>query len=337
VTGANSRTATGPQQHLVTEDFLVPARDPGIEIFVRNKRPADMRAFDPARTVLFVHGATYPAHTTFDLPIEGASWMDHIAARGYDVYLLDLRGYGKSTRPPEMAQSPDANPPIVRTETAVKDIAAVVDFILARRAIPRLVLLGWSWGTFSTPTYAIAHPGKVARLALYAPIWIGQTGRLAQAEGGRMPAYRTVTREQASARWLNGVPQSEKAKLIPPGVFDAWVKATWATDAEGAKQDPPVIRAPNGVMADVAVTWWVGKPYYDPAKITVPVLLVTAAWDSDVPPTMARALLPLLVNAPQKRLVELPQGTHSVMMETHRFALFDAVQEFLDEGGSERT
>ena len=45
-------------------------------------------------------------------------------------------------------------------------------------------------------------------------------------------------------------------------------------------------------MADVAATWWVGKPYYDPAKIAVPVLLVTAAWDSDVPPSMARALLP---------------------------------------------
>jgi hypothetical protein len=33
------------------------------------------------------------------------------------------------------------------------------------------------------------------------------------------------------------------------------------------------------------------------------------------------------------RTAELPQGTHSVMMETHRFALFDAVQKFLDEGG----
>src|SRR5580704_16657611 len=116
---------------------MVPARDPGIEIFVRNKRPAEMRAFRPERTVLFVHGATYPAHTTFDLPIECRSWMDHIAARGYDVYLLDLRGYGKSTRPPEMAQSPYVNTPIVSTETAVEDIAAVVDFILARRAIPR--------------------------------------------------------------------------------------------------------------------------------------------------------------------------------------------------------
>jgi pimeloyl-ACP methyl ester carboxylesterase len=318
-------------QSLITEDFLVPGGDPGIEIFVRNKRTADLRTFAPARTVLFVHGATYPAHTTFDLPIEGRSWMDHIAAHGYDVYLLDLRGYGKSTRPPEMAQNPDANPPIVRTATAVNDIAAVVDFILKRRDIPRLTLLGWSWGTFSTPTYTIAHPDKVEQLVLYAPIWIGQTGRLAHADAGRMPAYRTITREQAHARWFNGVPEDRKATLIPPGVFDAWIAATWATDPQGAKQIPPVIRAPNGVMADCAETWWIGKPYYDPAKITVPILLVTAAWDSDVPPSMARALLPLLVNAPDKRLVELPAGTHSLMMETQRFTLFDAVQTFLDE------
>jgi hypothetical protein len=31
------------------------------------------------------------------------------------------------------------------------------------------------------------------------------------------------------------VPEPEKAALIPPGVFDAWVAATWATDREGAK------------------------------------------------------------------------------------------------------
>ncbi len=331
--GVESMDATVVTQKLTTEEFMVPALDPGIEIFVRNKRPAAMNAFSSARTVLFVHGATYPAHTCFDLAIDGRSWMDYIAARGYDVYLLDLRGYGKSTRPPEMAKPPEANPPIVRTATAVKDIAAVVDFILKRRGIPRLVLLGWSWGTFSSPSYAIQNPGKVERLALYAPIFIGMTGRLAVAEDGRLPAYRTVTREQARARWFNGVPEDKKAALVPPGVFDAWADATFATDPEGAKMSSPVIRAPNGVMADVAETWWVGKPYYDPAKIIAPVLLVSAAWDNDVPPQMARTLFPLLVNSPGKRLVELAQGTHSVMMETNRYELFDAVQTFLDEGG----
>jgi pimeloyl-ACP methyl ester carboxylesterase len=323
------------QQKLTIDEFMVPALDPGIEIYVRNKRAADMASFRPERTLLLVHGATYPAHTTFDLELDGQSWMDYIAARGYDVYLLDLRGYGKSTRPKEMAEKPDANPPIVRTDTAVRDISTVVDFILKRRNIPRLVLLGWSWGTFSTPTYAIANPDKVERLVLYSPIWVGQTGRLQQADLSRIDAYRTVTREQAHARWYAGVPEDKKDANIPASIFEAWADATWATDPDGAKLDPPVIRAPNGVVQDCIETWWAGKPYYDPAQIKVPALLITAAWDSDVPASMARTLFPLFVNSPGKRLVELAEGTHSVMMETNRFELFEAVQKFLDEGSAQ--
>ena len=46
---------------------------------------------------------------------------------------------------------------------------------------------------------------------------------------------------------------------------------------------------------------------------------------------MARTLFPLLMNSPGKRLIELTQGTHSVLMETNRRELFEAVQKFLDE------
>jgi pimeloyl-ACP methyl ester carboxylesterase len=137
---------------IVMEEMRVPS-EPGVEIYVRDKRPADMTVFRPERALLFVHGATYPAHTSFDLKLDGVSWMEYIAARGYDVYLLDIRGYGKSTRPKEMNDKPEANPPIVRGVTAVKDISAAVDFILKRRGIPRLTLMGWSWGTTLMATY----------------------------------------------------------------------------------------------------------------------------------------------------------------------------------------
>ena len=269
---------------LVTEEMMVKSPDAGIEIYVRNKRPADMTAFRPERTVLYVHGATYPASTAFDLKLDGLSWMEYIAARGYDVYLIDLRGYGKSVRPKEMSEDAKANPPIVRGDTAVKDIGTVVDFILARRGIPRLSLIGWSWGTVTMATYTTQNPGKVERLVLYAPGWIRQTASLVQAGPGPLGAYRTVTREQAWQRWMTGVPEDKKAALIPAGWFDAWADATFATDPDGAKASPPVLRAPNGVVQDSNEYWSAGKPYYDPAKITVPTLLVQAEWDRDLPP-----------------------------------------------------
>ena len=325
-------SARAQSQQLVTEEMMVKSPDPGIEIFVRNKRPVGMTSFRPERTVLFVHGATYPAHAAFDLKLDGQSWMDYIAARGYDVYLLDIRGYGKSTRPKEMAEDPKNNPPIVRGDTAVKDIGTVVDFILARRNIPRLNLLGWSWGTTLMATYTTQNPGKVERLALYAPVWIRQTASLVQTGPGPTPAYRTVRRDAALGRWLTGVPEDKKATLIPAEWFNVWADATFATDPVGAKMNPPVLRAPNGVVQDGNEFHGAGKGYYDPAKITVPTLLVLGEWDRDTPPYMAQTLFPLMVNSPSKRLVMLPEGTHTIIMEKNRMELFRVVQAFLDEG-----
>ena len=326
-----SLPASAQSPKLVMDEMMVPS-EPGIEIYVRNKRPADMNAFRPERTLLFVHGATYPAHTSFDLKLDGLSWMEYIAARGYDVYLLDLRGYGKSTRPKEMDDKSDANAPIVRGTTAEMSLTAVVDFILKRRGIPRLNLMGWSWGTTLMATYTTQNASQVERLVLYAPAWIRTTPSLSR-PAGPLGAYRMVTREQARTRWLTGVAEEKKATLIPAGWFDAWADATFASDLVGAKMNPPVLRAPNGVQQDGDEFFAAGKPYYDPAKITVPTLLVHAEWDRDTPAYMAQTLFPLLVNAPGKRYVQLPEGTHHIMMEKNRRMLFEAVQAFLDESG----
>ena len=59
------------QTPLVTEEMMVKTADPGIEIYVRNKRPANMTTFRPEQTVLYVHGATYPSETAFDLKLDG--------------------------------------------------------------------------------------------------------------------------------------------------------------------------------------------------------------------------------------------------------------------------
>ena len=332
VIAAFASQAFGQAPNIAVDEFMVQS-EPGIEVYVRNKRPADMTAFRPERTVLFVHGSTYPASTSFDLKLGDTSWMDYIATRGYDVYLLDLRGYGRSTRPKEMEDDPSANPPLVRGVTAVRDISAVVDFILARRSIPRLSLLGWSWGTTLMATYTTQNADKVERLVLYAPQWTRTTPSLIQTGAGPIPAYGTVTKEQAQARRFTGIPEHKKADLFPAGWSDAWANATWATDPVGAKANPPVLRAPNGTIQDTTDYWSAGKAYYDPAKITAPTLLVLAEWDNDTPPYMAQTLFPLLVNSPGKRLVILAEGAHGIIMEKNRLKLFEAVISFLDEAG----
>ena len=77
--------------------------------------------------------------------------------------------------------------------------------------------------------------------------------------------------------------------------------AQGATDPVGAKQNPPVIRAPNGVLKEIAEHWGVGKATYDPEKIRVPTLLILAEWDQDTPLYMAQEVFSKLVNTPYKR------------------------------------
>jgi len=201
---------------LVAESYDVPARDPGIQLRVRNKRPAGLTQFSAEKTLLYVHGASQAASSTFDLALDGISWMDYIAQRGYDVFLVDVRGYGGSTRPPEMERPAAENPPIVRTDVAVKDVETAVDHILARRGLTKLNLMGWSWGTAIMGRYATQNSDKVNRLVLYAPPWT----REAPTTGSQAPlgAYQTWTMEQARRNLQNGAPEEKKKDLMP----DAW-------------------------------------------------------------------------------------------------------------------
>ncbi len=322
--------AAQAQPRIVTEEFMVKATDGEGEIFVRNKRPEGLTA-SASRTLLFVHGATYPAHSAFDLPLGGLSWMDYIAGRGFDVWCMDIRGYGRSTRPAAMGQPPEANPPLMTGETAVADVGAVAAFVRGRRNLPKLVHMGWSWGTSIMGRFAADNPTLVERLVLYAPVWLRDPPAQPLPALG---AWRAVTQAQARDRWVAGVPEAKRDALIPPGWFEHWAGVTWASDPEGLRQNPSVLRAPNGSQADSRAFWQQGRPFYDPAKITAPTLLVVAEWDQDTPPALAVALFPRLTASPGKRLVLLAEGTHTIMMERNRGTLFQAVQVFLEEAAA---
>jgi len=315
---------------LATESYHVASAHADIEIYVRNRRPVELNVFRPDRTLLFVHGATYPSDTMFDLKIDGLSWMDSIASHGYDVYSMDVRGYGRSSRPREMDRPANENPPVVTTDDGVADFAAVVDHIRQRRGVPRLNVMGWSWGTVIAGAYAAANPDKVERLVICAPLWLRRSPGGLRVDGP-MGAYRTVTLEAARQRWLTGVPYDRQTDLIPPGVLEAWWAANMAADPAGANMSPQAVRAPNGLLVDALKYWEADTRYYDPSAIRAAVLMVVGDWDVDTPAYMAQEILVRLTGSPRKRLVIIGEGTHHLMLERNRLQMFREVQMFLDE------
>jgi pimeloyl-ACP methyl ester carboxylesterase len=328
VTTSSPAWAADVAPKLVTEQFMIEAADSSTRLYVRNKRLESLKQFTAEKTLLFVHGATQPSEATFDLALEGLSWMDYIASHGWDVYLVDVRGYGGSTRPPEMDQPAASNPPIVKTDVAVKDVGTAIDFVLQRRGIEKLSLMGWSWGTVIMAAQAAERTENVDRLVLYAPQWLPASPPSAASRP--LGAYVAAPMATARDRLQSGAPEDRKNDLMPPAWVDAWSAAALATDPVGSKQDPPVLRSPAGVAQDRRDYWEVGKPYYEPERIKAPTLVIVAEWDRVTPAEEAQALFRKLPSGPDKRLVVIGEGTHFVMLEKNRMQLFEEVQLFLD-------
>jgi len=117
--------------------------------------------------------------------------------------------------------------------------------------------------------------------------------------------------------------------MIPPGVFEQWADATWATDPESTKHNPPMLRAPNGVLEDVNNYFAAGKPLYDPARS---LSRLSSSMRNGTPIFRAiRRYFTKLTNAPYRRFVELSEGTHTVMLEKDRMQFFREILNFLNE------
>ena len=145
-------------------------------------------------------------------------------------------------------------------------------------------------------------------------------------------AYRTSTRESARAFAIAGIPPDRVEEISPSATFDAWWRATLATDPDGARQTPAVVRSPNGVLRDFAELWADGKAgAYDPSRIRAPTLLVVGEWDVITPPAMAQALFTRLANTRERRLIQFSEATHFLIIEQHRERLIREVENFLRE------
>ena len=99
--------------------------------------------------------------------------------------------------------------------------------------------------------YTMSHNDKVNKLVLHAPLWHLKAPPPFSGAG----AYRSASRDVVRQRGIRGIPPQRVEEISPTAWFDAWWQATLATDPVGAKQNPPVLRAPNGVLKDIVDYW----------------------------------------------------------------------------------
>ncbi|MGT2479620.1 alpha/beta hydrolase [Methylobacterium oryzae CBMB20] len=302
---------------------------------MRNKRPAGTDRLPGDRIPRYVHGSTYPSSTAFDLPLGGMSaWTTSRASAstslGFDVYCVDLPGYGLSGRPAAMDAPPADNPPLMRTQDAAKVAGQMVDFITKRRGVEKTDLMGWSWGTSTMGLYTSTHNDRVNRLVLYSPQWLARTPGLIGGGGKvgglsqRQPGQRPGALADRRARGQEGRP--DPGRLVRPvggrdlrhrsGRREAIAAGPAGAERHGRRQGRLLGGGPAALR---------------PGEIRVPVLIIHAERDADLPSYQAQEYFTKLTHAPYKRFVELGEGTHTVMMEKNRMQFLHEVGAFLTE------
>jgi len=326
-------------------DFFVDS-DPGIRLFVREVVTSSAPDRAAGKPILLLHGARVPGLASFDLPVQGGSLAADLAGRGFDVYVMDVRGYGRSTRPKEMQEPPDAHAPLVRSNDAVHDISAVVDAIRRRRRVARVALFGWATGGQWAGHYASLYPDKVTALVLLNSLYRGSSqhaliGRGTDSEDPLHPgqfnqascgSYRYNNAASLLRPWDHSIAMEDKSEWRDTSVAKAYVDAAIASDPLSYSQSPQSFRSPCGAMED-SFYLAIGKQLWDASLVTAPTLVVASERDFWSRSEDREHLVADLVHSPKVRVVVIPGATHFVHLdrpERGRTELLDTIEAFME-------
>ena len=294
------------------------------------------------RVALFIHGSGTPAEVAFDVPYQDYSWMAYLAHAGFDVFSMDMTGYGRSTRPaamndpcnltraqqaafvPALIPAPcDPSYPHQMTTLASDwhDIDAVVNYVRTLRHVDKLNLLGWSMGGPRAAGYAGQHADKVLKMVLLAPAYNPNAKADPPAQ---VPANGAAMNTQSRDEFISGW----NVQVGCPAQYDpAIVDSIWSqmllSDSVGATWGSGVRRAPQ-------VTSW-GWTTDMVSKTQIPTLMVSSASDKEVNPDRVRALY-AASGSTSKVFVDLACSSHNAMWEKNHLLLFKASLEWLTQG-----
>ena len=304
------------------EHFRIPGPHRGLSLFLRRLAPRSPTAA-AGKTVLYVHGGTFPSALSIAYRFDGRAWRDELVDAGFDVWGLDFYGFGSSDPYPEMARPAEVNPPLGRAESASRQLAHAVRFICAERRAPRISIVAHSWGTIVAGRFAGECPELVDRLVFFGPI----AQRPRTSDPVRFPAWRLVSLEDQWRRFTAEVPPDEPA-VLSRDHFEAWGQAYLDSDPEGRTREPASVKTPAGPWQDIADAA-AGTLAYDPALVSAPVAIARGEWDSLATDRDASWLFDALSGSALKRDIKIGRATHLMHLEQNRFALYREAQTFL--------
>jgi pimeloyl-ACP methyl ester carboxylesterase len=336
-----------------------------VQLFVRERVRRDVDQ-SPRPAVLMIHGRSVPVLAAAELRYEDYDWALFLArSGGFDVFMLDFQGSGRSPRPrmddpcnapnaqqgllipnPLSATCPHSYPFTLNTETSdLDELDAVVDYIRQLRGVDRVHLVSWSAGSFRIGPYAVRHPDKVASLFFFAPIFntaFRGTPPIADptpmtlltradvfAGDGRVTGW-DVEVNAALARGCENPRESGIQDVVWAAIMENdELGSTWGRPPAGAPEGSP----PEGVMR---VRQAVNKtPVWNAdvaARVTVPTLIIRGEFDTGQGGLQHLSELYRLVNNDNKLRFTVQCAGHYLQWERQRGILHQFSKEWVKHG-----
>jgi pimeloyl-ACP methyl ester carboxylesterase len=248
---SEARAAESGKEHWVSK-----GRDK-VRLFLWQKLPA--AGAQRRGTVLFVHGSSMASQPTFDLKVPGrrdSSVMDWFAARGFETWCMDHEGYGRSDK---------SRPINCDIPNGADDLAAGSEYILETSGAGKLLVYGISSGALRAALFAQGHPERVARLALDAFVWTGEGSPTLAERKRKLPEFSARNRRPIDRAFVHSIFERDHPGSADKATIDAFAEAIVALDDS----------VPTGTYVDMCSK----LPIVDPAKITVPTIIMRGQWD----------------------------------------------------------
>ena len=327
--------------HLVPHVSTVPAnKGAQVQIFVREKVLA-AEASTPRPVVLMVHGGISPSTMAFDVEHGTYSWMAHLARAGFDVFAMDMTGYGRSQHPmmddpcnvspaqqktliPQTLKDickPSYPYQLVSRQTEHDEIDRVIEYIRKLRAVAKVNLLGWSGGGYRTGTYTSERPEKVEKLVIFASSNYSRKNSSTRPATLPEPGFPITIQSREVGEKQRWFPFAKCSDQIEPGMPDRIWELSKQHDPLGMTWGPGVMRAPTR-------TYW-GWNAEEAKRIRVPTLVMLGEFDEL---NASNKELYEDLGAESKVFVSIPCGSHFLVWEKNHGALHEASRQWLSNG-----
>ena len=279
----------------------------GVRLFLWRKSAPESAA---RGTVLFVHGSSMASQPTFDLQVPGrpdSSVMDWFAARGFDTWCLDNEGYGRSDK---------GRPINFDISNGADDLAAASDYIFNETKKRKLLVYGISSGALKAALFAERHPERVARLALDAFVWTGEGSPTLAERKKRLPEFIAKNRRPIDRAFVQSIFARDHPDTADAATVSAFADAILALDDS----------VPTGTYVDMCSK----LPLVDPARITVPTLLMRGQHDGIAGMDDLIAFFKRLAN-PDKQFCVMPGISHASFQQKNYLMVYHILHAFFSQ------